>query len=689
MLNNQSVFETLPSSSHALVFTPEAFQACPDGIGDNTAALQNALNVLEEQEDQGILFIPEGTYLLEGTINLWQGIRIIGFGKKRPTLLLKDHAEGFSGPLSKYVFFSRDERPHNESEYLRGANECTFYTSFRNINIDLGHGNCGAVFIRNHVAQLCSLEDCCFYLNDAKAAMEFVGNEVERCCFFGGKYAIISHYTSPGWQFYVGDCLFDGQQRASIMSNKAGLTLVRDLFRNVPWGVYVPNKELYDAEMNETERLYMEDCRAENISTAVVSMGWLRNPINWLHSVRTICRNAPMFLEAFGYQYVYFFLEPPIVSEYPCYQAETHIGFSVKANNNDRERKFAYDYSIQPAEWSDVPEPDYMPMPDFSEFRSITEFGAIGDGEADDTAAFERALSEHNQIYVPCGTYRLTRGLTLKDGQSLIGLHPAKTVLFLENDTYTDIQQEEAAMLTVEKNASVHVAGFHFYGGINPASTTLLWKGSKASLLEDCQFLMPRKKRRTLPPSEAQTTAAGASIYINKPGTKLDDRSKVRIKGEEQRHSLWIKGGSGVFKNIWTNDDSAMDALYISDSMQGGKMYMISAEHHDECEVRLEHIANWEFIDLQTEEAFLADYAASIKAKNCRDLLFANLFEYRQQSFATKAPYAISLEQCRYIRIWGLHAFSNGPNGWENSVFFKDAGSYIADCEIATLSMYT
>ena len=677
----------MPPDPRALVFTNEAFGACNDGTKDNTDALQRAINTLEETCHEGILFIPEGTYLFEGSMDLWPKIRLIGFGETRPRFVLKDYAEGFEGPLSKYLFFARDERPHAEHEFLRGANECTFVDSFRNIDIDLGRGNPGAVFIHNHVAQLCSIEDCDFYLHDAKAAMEFVGNEVERCRFFGGKYAIIAHHTSPGWQFYVGDCVFDGQARASIMSNKAGLTLVRDLFRNVPWGIYVPNKELFDSEMNETERLYMEDCRAENISTAVVSMGWIRNPINWLHAVRTICRNAPMFLEAFGYQFVYFFLEPPIVSEYPVYQAESHIGFAVKANNTASERKFDYNFNITEAEWSDVPEPDYMECPDFSSFVSVLDYGAAGDGVCDDTAAFEKAIAEHDHVYVPLGQYRLTRGLTLHDGSALLGLHPSGTQLLLENGVYTDSSLKDPALLTVSKDAVVHVAGLHFYGGINPVSTTILWKGARASLLEDSELLQPRRNRKVN--TETSSAEKSSRFYIMKPGRNLNDRSKVRIKGEEQLHSIWIQGGSGVFKNIWTNDDASQEALYISDSMQGGKVYMVSAEHHDQCEVRLERIANWEFIALQTEEAFLADYACSIIAKDCRDLLFANLFQYRQQSFETKAPYAMKLEHCRYIRVWGLHAFSNGPNGWEKSVYIQDSQSSVTDCEIGTLSVYT
>ena len=428
----RSIFQNMPEDTKAIVFTPEEFEASPNGEKDNTRALQKAIDTLEEKYTAGIIFIPEGVYRFAGTINLWRGIRLIGFGKKRPLFVLDNNVPEFKGPLSRYLIFCRNVRPQ-KGEFLRDANECSFFTSIRNINMDLGNGNNGAVAVRYHIAQLCSIEDCDFYLHDAKAAVEFVGNEIERCRFVGGQYGIIGYYTAPGWQFYVGDCLFEGQKRAGIMSSKTGLTLVRDTFRNLPWGIYVPNKELYDVPVNETERLYMENCRAENISTAVVSMGWLRNPINWLHVVGTICRNASMFLESFGYQFVYFFMEPPIKSEYLCYQIETHIGFRVAADNSEIQRKFAYDYTIKEAQWSSVPEPDYRQIPEQKEWRNICDFGAVGDGRTDDTEAFRKAISAADVIYLPQGYYRISGPLKLKENTSLIALHPGTTAIKIDD----------------------------------------------------------------------------------------------------------------------------------------------------------------------------------------------------------------------------------------------------------------
>lgn len=52
---------------------------------------------------------------------------------------------------------------------------------------------------------------------------------------------------------------------------------------------------------------------------------------------------------------------------------------------------------------------------------SVRDFGANGDGTADDTLAFQQALSAHDHIYVPPGTYRITAAIALKEGQSMIG----------------------------------------------------------------------------------------------------------------------------------------------------------------------------------------------------------------------------------------------------------------------------
>ena len=67
----------------AVYLTPDNFPVKGDGIADDTAALQQAINKVQEQTNQGILFIPSGRYRLTKRVYVWPGIRLIGFGKTR------------------------------------------------------------------------------------------------------------------------------------------------------------------------------------------------------------------------------------------------------------------------------------------------------------------------------------------------------------------------------------------------------------------------------------------------------------------------------------------------------------------------------------------------------------------------------------------------------------------------------
>lgn len=64
------------------------------------------------------------------------------------------------------------------------------------------------------------------------------------------------------------------------------------------------------------------------------------------------------------------------------------------------------------------------------EFVSVKDFGAVGDGTTDDTAAFQAAFNASASIYVPSGTYRLTATLTVTNKSfNLVGAGKGATTL--------------------------------------------------------------------------------------------------------------------------------------------------------------------------------------------------------------------------------------------------------------------
>ena len=109
--NPRSAFTDRPVDEAAIYFTPENFKVKADGRMDVSEALQEALNRTKQKENGcGILFIPEGVYKLSKTIYIPSGVRIIGYGGKRPVFVLAKQAPGFQEVTretakGKYLFW--------------------------------------------------------------------------------------------------------------------------------------------------------------------------------------------------------------------------------------------------------------------------------------------------------------------------------------------------------------------------------------------------------------------------------------------------------------------------------------------------------------------------------------------------------------------------------------------------------
>src|SRR6266478_8539926 len=98
-LSASSYYTTRLDDPKAIYLTSKDFPVHGDGIADDTDALQQAINKVQETTNQGILFIPSGRYRLSKTVYIWPGIRVIGFGETRPVFVLGANTAGFhEGP---------------------------------------------------------------------------------------------------------------------------------------------------------------------------------------------------------------------------------------------------------------------------------------------------------------------------------------------------------------------------------------------------------------------------------------------------------------------------------------------------------------------------------------------------------------------------------------------------------------
>ena len=101
------------------------------------------------------------------------------------------------------------------------ANPGTFYSALANVDIEIENGNSGAVVVRARYAQHCFLAHMDFHLGAALAGIHEGGNVVEDVHFFGGTHAVWTSKPSPGWQFTLIDCSFEGQRESAILRTRS------------------------------------------------------------------------------------------------------------------------------------------------------------------------------------------------------------------------------------------------------------------------------------------------------------------------------------------------------------------------------------------------------------------------------------------------------------------------------------
>ena len=643
---------------------PRAVYVSPSG-GDDTAAIQSAIDKVQDTTRQGIVFLAPGSYRVSDTIYIWPGIRLIGWGAERPRIILPENSPGF-GDLSheKIIFYFAGRRPRDGSGEIEDANPGTFYSALANFDVEIQNGNPGAVGVRAHYAQHCFLAHMDFQLGDALAGIHEGGNVVEDVHFFGGTHAIWTSKPSPGWQFTLVDCSFEGQRESAIFEHEAGLTLIRPYFKNVPAAVEI--------ETNWADELWVKDARLENVSGAAFCFGMERSPRNEINMEGIVCSNVPIFAA--------------LIDTGKKFAARSKI-YAVKIFSHglklaDFGAEAGIEDHFDAKSLRQMPEPvasDLTPLPPCETWANIRDLGAKGDGQTDDTAAIQRAIANHRAIYFPSGFYVARDTLKLKPDTVLIGLHPGATQIILPDGTAAFAGAgAPKALLEAPKGGSNIVIGIGLYtSGNNPRAVAALWKAGAHSMMNDVRFLgghgtpLPNGSREN-PYNEDHSADPNPNRHWN-----------------SEYPSLWITdGGGGTFLDIWTPSTFARAGMEISDTMTEGRAYQISIEHHVRNELIVTNAAHWSIYALQTEEERgEGGFCLPIEVDSSHDITFANFHSYRVISSYQPFPYAVKVSGSRDIRFRNFHCDSNSKVSFDSSIFDQSHGVELRQHEFASLDV--
>lgn len=212
------------------------------------------------------------------------------------------------------------------------------------------------------------------------------------------------------------DTYFEGQRKAAIKTQQAGLTIVRMAAKNVP--------EVIKVDSNYWEKLFMEDCRFVNVKGPAISFDDEGNANMQINLRNVACQDVPVLVK---------YLKSNQVTTGPSskYNIEEYV-YGLQMNGLDSISRIETIFKTEnlmelpPPMGSDVPS-----LPSMESWVNIKQMGAKGDGETDDTKIIQDAIKTYSTVYFPQGLYHITRTIKLKPNSVLIGLHPVATQFVL------------------------------------------------------------------------------------------------------------------------------------------------------------------------------------------------------------------------------------------------------------------
>ena len=667
--NGASFYQKRLQDSDAVYFTSDKYSLKADGSEDVSDVLQQAINDLKTSRNFGVLFIPEGTYRISKTIYVPQAIRLIGYGKKRPVIVLAKKSPGFQAPDStdkgkaKYMFWFTSSLPQ-AGKKINDAGAGTFYSAMSNINLQIEDGNPYAVALRTHYAQHSFISHVDINIGNGKAGMFDVGNEMHDVRFFGGEYGIYTTKPSPGWQFMTIDTYFEGQRKAAIQTREAGLTIVRMRVKDVPVAI--------DIEPNYIEKLFMEDCRFEDVSVAAVNASEENNAGNQISLRKVICRNVPVFIK-------YRQSGNQVTSDDNIYLVKNYL-HGLQMNGLRTDPEISTIKEIEPLRHlpatfqSDIPE-----LPNIDTWMNLKSLGATGDGITDDTKAIQEAIDKYTTIYIPSGWYRVSQTIKLKPNTVLIGLSPIATQFILANNTegFGSFGGPKA-LLESSKGGKNILMGIGFSTGAdNPRAVACKWMAGEGSYLNDVKFIGGHGGMERL----GKKTGAAADVKAYRNGNSADP------SWDTQYWSLWITdGGGGTFENIWSANTYASAGTYVSNTSTPGRIYGMSVEHHVRNEVRFNNVSNFKVYAMQLEEESRESTECQpMELESCHDMVFANLYMFRVIRVIKPYPYSVRNWGSSNIEFLNVHNYSQIKYTTNNPLYDVNSNTTVRPWEFNRL----
>lgn len=418
---------------------------------DSTEAIQAAIDYA--YANNKAVYFPPGEYMISDTLYCCQplnadnrrrpGHTLIG-AYDRPLIVLKNSLPAFgdpSNPKPMFAFWRSKTAtdPVGETDYLSRIDNQNYNQIIRNLRLSAGSGNTGAVGVLMQGAEGCAVQDMRFDMDGGFAGLWQLsgsGGGTQGVEFYGGTYGIYATGAQPCP--VVSGCYFENQTSAAVYYDaNTPLTLVGFVIKREHSDPVFDGLWKRDSQRGRQEfwgNINLVDGQVEYGADANYPAVCLRHEDRAIYIKNVFFRGFERIIDNFApedardydvnpatWTRVNEFADSPaltrdiprLVDGVKTYDAFVDISHDVAAPTTDFRMKHAWTYGLG--------------CPDRDGVVSVKDFGAVGDGVADDTAAIKAALEASSLVYVPPGDYAISDTLYLDADTELFGLAGDKT----------------------------------------------------------------------------------------------------------------------------------------------------------------------------------------------------------------------------------------------------------------------
>lgn len=514
--------------------TASPFEADATGKRDSTKALQRAIDYARNH--CMVAHFPSGDYLVSDTLLCQQGqlgrkervqapqLLAMGFGigpralpnvlvgsqqgERRPRIVLAPNSPGFADPKKrKYVVrFVR----WNRKDLKRPQPNGSFNQMLVGIDIAIGPGNPGAVGIRHRAAQGSAVQDCTIDATHGLTGIEGAagsGGSHANVTVIGGRIGADLTEAQPA-PTITGFTLIGQTEVALRYRGYETLTAVglrvetdgsgpaivtdphrpaRDLFGQLSLvdSTIVFRKPGENVGINARTSLYMNNVYLKGASVVAKHLAAPHlkgDPNGWLR-VKEYARGEDPPNKRLVHQY----LCPAYVDGRKLTNSTLPVATEAAEPPDDLQARHLWGATFP--NWETPGAVNVKDAP----------YGAKGDSETDDHDVLQRAIDEHEIVFLPRGKYRVSKTLELRPNTKLVGSHRVFSILTAQatkDGDFTDRKNPQPVVRTADDADARTAVAFLGISAGTPGAYCLNWRSGRHSIYRAVELWASYDKRR-------------------------------------------------------------------------------------------------------------------------------------------------------------------------------------------------